>query len=134
VGKSLEGVRVPDMTHVHSGPSCTQILAWMDADVVKLEAPGGDITPKPLRDIADVDSPLLHNAPASDETVRLPGRRPSRPLLGEHNEDIYDRELCRYDDELASLKSKGDSCPSASCDDRRVPTTVDKTDMTSKFQ
>jgi hypothetical protein len=56
------------------------------------------------------------------------------PLLGEHNEDIYDRELCRDDDELASLKAKGDSCPSASCDDRRVPTTVDKTDMTSKFQ
>src|SRR5258705_11163977 len=43
VGKALEGVRVLDMTHVQSGASCAQILAWMGADVVKLEAPGGDI-------------------------------------------------------------------------------------------
>jgi hypothetical protein len=46
-------------------------------------------------------------------------------LLGEHNEDIYGRELGR-DDQLASLKAKGDSCRSASCDHRRVPTSVDK--------
>jgi formyl-CoA transferase len=56
MGKALDGVRVLDMTHVQSGPSCTQILAWMGADVVKLEAPGGDITRKQLRDLPDVDS------------------------------------------------------------------------------
>ena len=54
MGKALEGVRVLDMTHVQSGASCAQILAWMGADVVKLEAPGGDVTRKPLRDIPDV--------------------------------------------------------------------------------
>ncbi|WP_185003700.1 formyl-CoA transferase [Crossiella cryophila] len=56
MGQALEGVRVLDMTHVQSGPSATQILAWLGADVVKLEAPSGDITRKQLRDIPDVDS------------------------------------------------------------------------------
>ncbi|GAA0979662.1 formyl-CoA transferase [Acrocarpospora macrocephala] len=56
MGKALEGVRVLDMTHVQSGPSCTQLLGWLGADVVKLEAPTGDITRQQLRDLPGVDS------------------------------------------------------------------------------
>src|SRR2546426_5551204 len=57
VSKALEGVRVLDMTHVQSGPTCTQILAWFGADVIKIERPGeGDATRSQLRDIPDVDS------------------------------------------------------------------------------
>ncbi|MCX2730323.1 formyl-CoA transferase [Saccharopolyspora sp. NFXS83] len=53
---ALEGVRVLDMTHVQSGPSATQILAWLGAEVLKLEAPAGDITRTQLRDVPDADS------------------------------------------------------------------------------
>src|SRR5512145_865824 len=57
MGKALEGVKILDFTHVQSGPTCTQLLAWFGADVIKVERAGeGDITRGQLRDIPDVDS------------------------------------------------------------------------------
>jgi formyl-CoA transferase len=57
MGKALEGVKILDFTHVQSGPTCTQLLAWLGADVIKVEKAGaGDVTREQLRDIPDVDS------------------------------------------------------------------------------
>ena len=57
MAKALEGVKILDFTHVQSGPTCTQLLAWFGADVIKVEKSGeGDATRGQLRDIPDADS------------------------------------------------------------------------------
>lgn len=54
--QALSGIRILDMTHVQAGPTASQLLAWLGADVIKFEPPTGDITRSQLRDIPEADS------------------------------------------------------------------------------
>jgi formyl-CoA transferase len=57
MSSALAGIRVIDLTNNQAGPSCAQILAWLGADVIKVEEPGkGDIARTSLSDRPDADS------------------------------------------------------------------------------
>ncbi|MFG2874758.1 formyl-CoA transferase [Streptomyces sp. NPDC048337] len=84
MSKALQGIRVLDMTHVQSGPSATQILAWLGADVVKVEAPSGDITRGQLRDLPGVDSLYFTMLNCNKRSITLNTKTPrGKELLTE---------------------------------------------------
>jgi formyl-CoA transferase len=75
--KALSGVRILDFTHVQSGPTCTQLLAWFGADVIKVERPGeGDATRGQLRDIPGVDSLYFTMLNHNKRSVTLNAKTP----------------------------------------------------------
>jgi len=76
-GKALEGVRILDFTHVQSGPTCTQLLAYMGADVIKVERPGvGDITRTQLRDVKGADSLYFTMLNGNKRSITIDSKHP----------------------------------------------------------
>lgn len=77
MSKALEGVRILDFTHVQSGPTCTQLLAWFGADVIKVERPGvGDATRGQLSDIPGADSLYFTMLNHNKRSVTLDTKKP----------------------------------------------------------
>ena len=86
---ALDGLRILDMTQYEAGTSCTQMLAWLGADVVKLESPTiGD----PGRGVAMGDdySAYFCNWNANKRSVAVDLNRPE-------GKDIFLRLLPRFD-------------------------------------
>ncbi len=75
--KALAGVRILDMTHVQAGPTASQLLAWLGADVIKLEPPSGDITRGQLRDIPGVDSLYFTMLNCNKRSITVNMKRPA---------------------------------------------------------
>lgn len=70
-GQPLEGVKVLDFTTFLSGPFCTQILADMGADVVKVEPPDGDSSRHIPPHFIGPDSAYFHGSNRSKRSIVL---------------------------------------------------------------
>jgi formyl-CoA transferase len=76
-GKALDGIKILDFTHVQSGPTCTQLLGYMGADVIKVERPGvGDITRTQLRDVKGQDSLYFTMLNGNKRSITIDSKHP----------------------------------------------------------
>ncbi|MGE0824165.1 MAG: formyl-CoA transferase [Candidatus Binatia bacterium] len=91
MSNALKGIRVIDLTNNQAGPSCGQMLAWLGADVIKVEEPGkGDIARQSLSDKPGQDSLFFLTFNSNKRSLTL-------NLKSTHGKDVFRKLLATAD-------------------------------------
>lgn len=87
---ALDGIKIVDLTQWEAGTSCTQLLAWMGADVLKVEPPGGEPGRRMIPDRPDKDSYYFLLFNSNKRAITL-------DLKAEKGREIFERLVRRAD-------------------------------------